>query len=123
MANKKNKRRNKNKKKNIAGGGAPPAANPISNSPPPSPVPTEEPIIPNYAEIEKLAIDLATAAFKKNLLDIDVAKEMKDEFDNRFGPTWHCIIGRDFGFFISCEENCYFRFQLNLKNVLLFKCG
>jgi hypothetical protein len=60
MANKKNKRRNKNKKKNIAGGGAPPAANPISNSPP-SPVPTEEPIIPNIAEIEKLAIDLATA--------------------------------------------------------------
>ncbi|WJX68313.1 hypothetical protein P8452_52693 [Trifolium repens] len=122
MANKKNKRRNKNKK-NVAGG-APPAANPISNSPPPSSAPTEETIIPNIAAIEKLAIDLATAAFEKHHFDIDdVAKEMKNEFDNRFGPIWHCIIGRDFGFFISCEENCYFRFQLNLKNVLLFKCG
>ncbi|KAK2369630.1 Dynein light chain type 1 family protein [Trifolium repens] len=120
MANKKNKRRNKNK--NNVTGGAPPAANPISNSPPP-PVPTEEPIIPNIAEIEKLAIDLATAAFEKHRFDIDVAKEMKNEFDNRYGPSWHCIIGRDFGFFISCERNCYFRFQLNLKNVLLFKCG
>ncbi|MCI02412.1 dynein light chain 1 cytoplasmic-like protein [Trifolium medium] len=34
-------------------------------------------------------------AFQKHRFDSDVAEEMKKEFDNRYGPTWHCIIGRD----------------------------
>ncbi|GAU32726.1 hypothetical protein TSUD_101470 [Trifolium subterraneum] len=92
MANKKNKRKSKNK--NVTG--APPE-NPISNSPPPPPVPPEETIIPNIAEVEKEAFDLATAAFEKHRFDRDVAEEMKNEFDNRYGPSWHCIVGRDFG--------------------------
>jgi hypothetical protein len=36
-------------------------------------------------------------AFKKHRFDIDIAEEIKNEFDNRFGRAWHCIVGRDFG--------------------------
>ncbi|KAG4185541.1 hypothetical protein ERO13_A09G237900v2 [Gossypium hirsutum] len=32
-----------------------------------------------------------------NNVEKDVAERIKKEFDKRHGPTWHCIIGRNFG--------------------------
>lgn len=34
----------------------------------------------------------------------DVAAFIKKEFDGRFEPTWHCIVGKSFGALI-CLEN------------------
>lgn len=36
-------------------------------------------------------------AFEKNSVEKDVAESIKKEFDKRHGPTWHCIVGRNFG--------------------------
>lgn len=30
-------------------------------------------------------------------MEKDVAEQIKKEFDKRHGPTWHCIVGRNFG--------------------------
>ncbi len=33
----------------------------------------------------------------------ELAKLVKDEFDAKAGPTWHCICGTVFGSFVSYE--------------------
>lgn len=40
-------------------------------------------------------------AFDKNNVEKDVAESIKKEFDKKHGPTWHCIVGRNFGIFFS----------------------
>ena len=43
--------------------------------------------------------------------------------DKRFGATWHCIIGHNFGFEVTHEqENLLYLFYQGNIAVLLFKC-
>ncbi|KAK8344958.1 hypothetical protein V6Z11_A07G115700 [Gossypium hirsutum] len=37
------------------------------------------------------------AAFEKNNVKKDVAEYIEKEFDKKYGPTWHCIVGSNFG--------------------------
>ncbi|KAF8392570.1 hypothetical protein HHK36_022915 [Tetracentron sinense] len=36
-------------------------------------------------------------AFEKLGVEKDIAEYIKKEFDKKHGPTWHCIVGRNFG--------------------------
>ncbi len=36
-------------------------------------------------------------ALDKYNIEKDIASFIKKEFDKKFGPTWHCIVGRNFG--------------------------
>ena len=53
-------------------------------------------------------------AFEKNGVEKDVAEHIKKEFDKKHGPTWHCIVGRNFGNLFSL----FFFFS-----PLVFYCG
>ncbi|RYR63057.1 hypothetical protein Ahy_A04g020842 [Arachis hypogaea] len=48
-------------------------------------------------DMQKEAVDIAVNAFEKYNVEKDVAEQIKKEFDKRHGPTWHCIVGRNFG--------------------------
>ncbi|ETO20642.1 outer dynein arm light chain 8, partial [Reticulomyxa filosa] len=37
------------------------------------------------------------AALEKLTVEKDVAAHIKKEFDKKHGPTWHCVVGRNFG--------------------------
>ncbi|KAK8359093.1 hypothetical protein V6Z11_A04G073700 [Gossypium hirsutum] len=63
----------------------------------PSPVLTAEPkkVIIKSADMKD---DMQKeAAFEKNNVKKDVAEYIKKEFDKKYGPTWHCIVGSNFG--------------------------
>ncbi|GFE53715.1 dynein light chain [Babesia ovis] len=45
----------------------------------------------------KLALELAAEAMEKFKIEKDIAAYIKKEFDKRFEPTWHCVVGRNFG--------------------------
>ncbi|XP_057489296.1 uncharacterized protein LOC130775185 isoform X1 [Actinidia eriantha] len=47
-------------------------------------------------DVQKEAVDMAIAAFEKHNVEKDVAEYIKKEFDKKHGPTWHCIIGKNF---------------------------
>ncbi|KHN26540.1 Dynein light chain 2, cytoplasmic [Glycine soja] len=87
-------------KKNFAGALT---ARPNSDEPKPAPVPAVPPkkVIIKSADMipdmQKEAVDIAVAAFEKYNVEKDVAEQIKKEFDKRHGPTWHCIVGRNFG--------------------------
>ena len=43
----------------------------------------------------------------------DDAKQIKETMDKRFGATWHCIIGQNYGFEVTHEqENLLYLFYL-----------
>ncbi|VDL89656.1 unnamed protein product [Schistocephalus solidus] len=48
-------------------------------------------------EQQQTAVDVAAEALAKHGLEKDVAAFVKKEFDKKFGPTWHCIVGKNFG--------------------------
>ncbi|KAF3456247.1 hypothetical protein FNV43_RR00897 [Rhamnella rubrinervis] len=76
-----------------------------------------------FGDMQKEAVDIAIAAFEKNNVEKDVAESIKKEFDKRHGPTWHCIVGRNFGSYVTHETNHFVYFYLDQKAVLLFKSG
>jgi len=36
-------------------------------------------------------------ALEKYNIEKEIAAHIKKSFDSKYGPTWHCIVGRNFG--------------------------
>ena len=53
----------------------------------------------------------------------DVAAYIKKEFDRKYNPTWHVIVGRNFGSYVTHETKHFIYFYLGQVAVLLFKSG
>lgn len=74
-------------------------------------------------EMQKAAIDCALQALEQHTVEKDVAAYIKKEFDKKFSPTWHCIVGRNFGSYVTHETKHFIYFYLDQIAVLLFKSG
>ena len=48
---------------------------------------------------------------------------IKKEFDRKYNPTWHCIVGRNFGNYVTHETKHFIYFYLGQVAILLFKSG
>merc|ERR1711900_86877 len=44
-------------------------------------------------DMQQEAIDVAQEAMNKFTVEKDIAMHIKKTFDERKGPTWHCIVG------------------------------
>merc|ERR1711924_576944 len=44
-------------------------------------------------DMQQDAIDCATQALEKYNIEKDIAAFIKKEFDKKYNPTWHCIVG------------------------------
>ncbi len=53
----------------------------------------------------------------------DIAAFIKKEFDKKYNPTWHCIVGRNFGSYVTHETKHFIYFYLGQVAILLFKSG
>ena len=45
-------------------------------------------------DMQQDAIDIATQALEKYNIEKDIAAFIKKEFDKKYNPTWHCIVGK-----------------------------
>ncbi|XP_031217897.1 dynein light chain 1, cytoplasmic-like [Mastomys coucha] len=70
-------------------------------------------------EIQQDSVERATQALEKYNIEKDVASHIK-EFDKKYNPTWHCIVGRSFGSCMTHETKHFIYFYLV---TLLFKSG
>ncbi|KAG5453941.1 Dynein light chain 2, cytoplasmic [Clonorchis sinensis] len=75
------------------------------------------------ADMQQDAVDVCNEAMNKYTMEKDVAAHLKKEFDSRYGPTWHCIVGRSFGSYVTHETKHFIYFYLGNNAVLLFKSG
>nr|CAF31460.1 dynein light chain [Oikopleura dioica] len=68
-------------------------------------------------------VECASQALDKYNIEKDIAAFIKKEFDKRYSPTWHCIVGRNFGSFVTHETKSFIYFYLGSVAILLFKSG
>jgi dynein light chain LC8-type len=73
--------------------------------------------------MQQEAIDCATQALEKFNIEKDIAAYIKKEFDKKHSPTWHCIVGRNFGSYVTHESKYFVYFYLGQIAILLFKSG
>ena len=55
--------------------------------------------------------------------EADVSKQMKDFFDKKYQPNWHCVVRKNFFSSFSHEEKTYIFFSVGQISVLLYKIG
>ncbi|KAH8679793.1 dynein light chain type 1-domain-containing protein [Tricladium varicosporioides] len=72
-------------------------------------------------DMQQEAIDVAQEGMSKFTIEKDIAQFIKKTFDERKGPTWHCIVGRNFGSFVTHETKHFIYFYLGHCAILLFK--
>ena len=56
---------------------------------------------------------MAKEALREHSIEKDQAAYIKKEFDKRFGPTWHCVVGRHFGSYVTHETKHFIYFYLD----------
>jgi dynein light chain LC8-type len=69
------------------------------------------------------AVDTATKALETYNLEKDIAAYMKREFDKKYGLHWHCIVGRNYGSYVTHEERTFIYFYVGIVAILLWKAG
>jgi dynein light chain LC8-type len=73
----------------------------IANAPS---TPSPKAIIKNVdmsEELQQESVDLTHAALEKFNIEKDIAAHIKKEFDKRHGPTWHVVVGKNFGSYVT----------------------
>lgn len=74
-------------------------------------------------DMQRKAIELALVALDRFDLERDMAHYLKKEFDERFQPSWHCIVGRHFGSYVTHDGSGFLYFYIEKTAVLLFRSG
>ena len=52
-------------------------------------------------KMQQHAVDCACFAFQQKRILDDIAEIIKTEFDTMYNPTWHCIVGRGLGSYVT----------------------
>jgi dynein light chain LC8-type len=73
--------------------------------------------------MQQEAIQISIQALESFTVERDVASHIKKEFDKLHSPTWHCIVGRSFGSYVTHETKHFIYFYINTTAILLFKAG
>lgn len=75
------------------------------------------------AEMEDYTIQFAQTAVSKYKVEKDIAMYVKTALDKHYNPTWHCIVGRNFGSYVTHETGNFLYFYLDKMAFLVFKSG
>jgi dynein light chain LC8-type len=85
----------------------PPGSSMMGPGGPGGPNPTVKAIIKNADmtdEMQQDSVDIASAALEKYNIEKDIAANIKKEFDKKYGPTWHVVVGKNFGSYVTHGE-------------------
>ncbi len=74
-------------------------------------------------DMQQDAIDVAAQALENFTIEREIAAFIKKEFDRKYGPTWHCVVGRNYGSYVTHETKHFIYFYLGQVAILLFKSG
>ncbi|XP_036354769.1 dynein light chain 2, cytoplasmic-like [Octopus sinensis] len=78
----------------------------------------------NMSEVmQQDALDAAVLGMEKYNIEKDIAAYIKKEFDKKYSATWHCVVGRNFGSYVTHESNHFIYFYCGQVAILLFKSG
>ncbi|CDS41729.1 dynein light chain [Echinococcus multilocularis] len=72
---------------------------------------------------QQRSIDCARDAMTQFTVAKEIAAYIKKEFDSTYGPIWHCVVGRQFGSYLTHEARHFIFFYMNQMAILIFKAG
>ncbi|KAL5964944.1 Dynein light chain 2 cytoplasmic [Taenia solium] len=73
-------------------------------------------------DMQKRSLDCARDAMSRFTVAKEIAAYIKKEFDSKYGPVWHCVVGRHFGSYLTHEVEHFIFFYMNQMAILIFKC-
>jgi dynein light chain LC8-type len=96
-----------------------------------------------HGEMRNDAMNVAATALDTNPEEKDISKHIKvclflfsfdssphiwsslgqTYFDQKYGPTWHCIVGSDFRAFVTHESKHFIFFYIGKTAICLYKAG
>jgi len=59
-------------------------------------------------ELQQESVDITNAALEKYNVEKDIAAHIKKEFDRRYGATWHVVVGKNFGSYVTHGLSSFF---------------
>ncbi|CAH8457335.1 unnamed protein product [Heterobilharzia americana] len=74
-------------------------------------------------EMQKGVVDICTVALDKYNIEKDIAAYIKKECDKQYNPTWHCIVGRNYGSYVTHETKHFIYVYIGQVAILVFKSG
>ena len=74
-------------------------------------------------DMQQDSVDFALEALEKFSIEKDIAAHIKKEMDKKHKPTWHCIVGKRFGSYVTHETRHFIYFYIGHVAILLFKSG
>ncbi|KAI0298796.1 dynein light chain type 1-domain-containing protein [Multifurca ochricompacta] len=72
-------------------------------------------------EMQQESVDIASTALEKFNIEKDIAAQIKKEFDRRHGPTWHVVVGKNFGSYVTHETKHFIYFYIGSLAILIWK--
>ncbi|KAG6812750.1 Dynein light chain 1, cytoplasmic [Tricholoma furcatifolium] len=72
-------------------------------------------------EMQQESVDITSSALEKYTIEKDIAAHIKKEFDRRHGPTWHVVVGKNFGSYVTHETKHFIYFYIGSLAFLIWK--
>lgn len=72
-------------------------------------------------EMQQDAVNCADEALNRFEIDQDIAKFIKQQFDRVHGPSWNCIVGKNYCTYLNHIPNHFVFFYLRRYAFLLFR--
>mmetsp|Transcript_85443 Transcript_85443/g.169507 ORF Transcript_85443/g.169507 Transcript_85443/m.169507 type:complete len:93 (+) Transcript_85443:108-386(+) len=75
------------------------------------------------SEMRRDAFQQTSIAMGKYENEKDISKHIKEFFDGKFGPNWHCVVGKGFATHSTYEAKTHIFFQQPPLAILIYKMG
>ena len=72
-------------------------------------------------DLQQESVDVASAALEKYNIEKDIAAQIKKEFDRRHGPTWHVVVGKNFGSYVTHGMHAFLLFACAVPVTISFQ--
>lgn len=72
-------------------------------------------------DMQKETVDIAVEALQAHQLEKDIAAKIKRDMDTKFTPTWHVVVGKNFGSFVTHETKHFIYFYVDKMAFLIWK--
>lgn len=69
------------------------------------------------ADVEKQVND----AIDQKETEKDIAEYIKQFFDKKYSPNWHCVVGKHFASYVTYTTKHYIFFYIGQMAILLYK--
>ncbi|VDL73107.1 unnamed protein product [Nippostrongylus brasiliensis] len=72
-------------------------------------------------EMQEETIEIAFRALDRCRIEKDIAACIKQDMDRKFYPSWQCVVGRNFGSYVTHETHCFIYFYVHTIAIMVFK--